>query len=157
MTNERSMGCSAGRPGDRMSRLTPARHGSRRLGPGGHREVVLRLARELARETGQKNLCLAGGVALNCVANGKILRDGCFERIWIQPAAGDAGGALGAVLRGLPPFKDQPRKLNGAHGWQGRLSWPELRAGGDRAAPARGRCGFEVLADERLIGLPRTL
>jgi len=61
-------------------------------------EVMLRLTRALARETGQQNLCLAGGVALNCVANGKILRDGAFRRIWIQPAAGDAGGALGAAL-----------------------------------------------------------
>jgi carbamoyltransferase len=61
-------------------------------------EVMLRLTRSLARETGQQNLCLAGGVALNCVANGKILRDGAFRHIWIQPAAGDAGGALGAAL-----------------------------------------------------------
>ena len=61
-------------------------------------EVVLRLARALARESGARNLCLAGGVALNCVANGKLLRDGSFERVWIQPAAGDAGGALGAAL-----------------------------------------------------------
>ena len=72
---------------------------------------MLRLTRALARETGQKNLCLAGGVALNCVANGKILRDGQFERIWIQPAAGDAGGALGAALAAYHLFKDQPRKL----------------------------------------------
>jgi carbamoyltransferase len=61
-------------------------------------EVVLALTRDLARESGIKNLCLAGGVALNCVANGKILRDGAFSNIWIQPAAGDAGGALGAAL-----------------------------------------------------------
>jgi len=61
-------------------------------------EVVLRLTRALAEETGQKNLCLAGGVALNCVANGKVLRDGRFENIFVQPAAGDAGGALGAAL-----------------------------------------------------------
>jgi carbamoyltransferase len=61
-------------------------------------EVVLRLTRDLARESGAKNLCLAGGVALNCVANGKVLRDGSFEKIWVQPAAGDAGGALGAAL-----------------------------------------------------------
>jgi carbamoyltransferase len=61
-------------------------------------EVVLRMTRSLARETDCRNLCLAGGVALNCVANGKVLRDGSFERIWIQPAAGDAGGALGAAL-----------------------------------------------------------
>lgn len=61
-------------------------------------DVVIKLTRAISVETGQKNLCLAGGVALNCVANGKILRDGKFKRIWIQPAAGDAGGALGAAL-----------------------------------------------------------
>jgi carbamoyltransferase len=61
-------------------------------------EIVCRLGRSIASETGHKNLCLAGGVALNCVANGKLLRDGAFENIWIQPAAGDAGGALGAAL-----------------------------------------------------------
>ena len=61
-------------------------------------EMVLKLARSISKETGNKNLCMAGGVALNCVANGKILKEGIFENIWIQPAAGDAGGALGAAL-----------------------------------------------------------
>ena len=61
-------------------------------------EIVLRLTRALAAQTGQKNLCLAGGVALNCVANGKVLREGKFDQIWIQPAAGDAGGSVGAAL-----------------------------------------------------------
>ncbi|MEZ5841604.1 MAG: carbamoyltransferase [Hyphomicrobiales bacterium] len=61
-------------------------------------EIVLRITRDLARSTGIRNLCLAGGVALNCVANGKVLRDGAFERVYVQPAAGDAGGALGAAL-----------------------------------------------------------
>ena len=60
-------------------------------------EVVLRLAHTVHKETGEDNLCLAGGVALNCVANGRILREGPFKNIWIQPAAGDAGGALGAA------------------------------------------------------------
>lgn len=78
-------------------------------------EVVLRLTRTLAANNRSKNLCLAGGVALNCVANGKILRDGKFENIWIQPAAGDAGGALGAALAGYHLYKNQPRNLNG-HG-----------------------------------------
>ena len=72
-------------------------------------EVVLRLTRALAAETGQKNLCLAGGVALNCVANGKVLRDGRFERVWVQPAAGDAGGALGAALAAWHGHLAQPR------------------------------------------------
>jgi carbamoyltransferase len=61
-------------------------------------EAMLRMARHVRRETGERNLCLAGGVALNCVGNGRILREGVFEEIWIQPAAGDAGGALGAAL-----------------------------------------------------------
>ena len=61
-------------------------------------DVVLDLARGIALETGERNLCLAGGVALNCVANGKLLREKIFDNIWIQPAAGDAGGALGAAL-----------------------------------------------------------
>jgi carbamoyltransferase len=61
-------------------------------------EVVLRMARHVHARTGMRNLCLAGGVALNCVANGRVLREGPFERLWIQPAAGDAGGALGAAL-----------------------------------------------------------
>jgi carbamoyltransferase len=72
-------------------------------------EAVLRLGRSIARETGQKSLCLAGGVALNCVANGKLLRDGSFEHVWVQPAAGDAGGALGAALAAYHGFLDRPR------------------------------------------------
>ena len=69
-------------------------------------EAVLRLTRSLAKQTGSRNLCLAGGVALNCVANGKVLRDGRFDNIWIQPAAGDAGGAVGAALASLPSLQE---------------------------------------------------
>src|SRR5262249_50412985 len=61
-------------------------------------EVVLKLAKGVAKQTGERNLCLAGGVALNCVANGKLLREKVFDKLWLQPAAGDAGGALGAAL-----------------------------------------------------------
>jgi carbamoyltransferase len=85
-------------------------------------EIVLRLTRSVAADTGSKNLCLAGGVALNCVANGKVLRDGRFDRVWIQPAAGDAGGALGAALLGYHHFKSGERivgntidAMNGAY------------------------------------------
>ncbi len=81
-------------------------------------EVVLRLTRSIADETGVRNLCLAGGVALNCVANGKVLRDGRYTGLWIQPAAGDAGGALGAALIAYHEYKAQPR--------------PALNGGGDR-------------------------
>ncbi len=74
-------------------------------------DVVLRLTRSVATETGEENLCLAGGVALNCVANGKILRDGHFKRLWIQPASGDAGGALGAALAAYHLHLKQHREV----------------------------------------------
>jgi carbamoyltransferase len=73
-------------------------------------EIVLNLAREAHRLTGCKNLALAGGVALNCVANGRVLREGPFDRIWIQPAAGDAGGALGAALFVWHQLLEKPRE-----------------------------------------------
>lgn len=76
-------------------------------------DIVLRLCRTLRRETGETNLCLAGGVALNCVANGKILREGIFDRIWIQPAAGDAGGAVGVALAIDHVCGKTPRRLDG--------------------------------------------
>ncbi len=76
-------------------------------------EVMLRWARRVKKETGEKNLCLAGGVALNCVGNGKILREGIYDRIWIQPAAGDAGGALGAALFPWHQTFDNPRTVSG--------------------------------------------
>jgi len=75
-------------------------------------EIVLRMCRHVFAETGQKRLCLAGGVALNCVANGRILREGPFEAIWIQPASGDAGAALGAALYGWHQYLGQPRSAD---------------------------------------------
>jgi carbamoyltransferase len=77
-------------------------------------EIVLRAAGHVYKITGQKDLCLAGGVALNCVANGRILREGPFDRIWIQPAAGDAGGAIGAALRIWYRYLDKKRDVGGA-------------------------------------------
>lgn len=82
-------------------------------------EVVLRLARTVHRELDTDYLCLAGGVALNCVANGRILREGPFKDIWIQPAAGDAGGALGAALSVWHQYLDKPRKTNGGDSMRG--------------------------------------
>jgi carbamoyltransferase len=90
-------------------------------------EIMLRMTRAIARDTGERNLCLAGGVALNCVANGKILRDGRFDGIWIQPAAGDAGGSIGAALCAYHLYKDQPRRLNGGlDGMRGSYLGPEF-------------------------------
>jgi carbamoyltransferase len=75
-------------------------------------QILLQMTRSIAAESSVKNLCMAGGVALNCVANGKILRDGHFEHIWIQPASGDAGGALGAALSAYHQFQDKPRQIS---------------------------------------------
>ncbi len=76
-------------------------------------EIMLRMVRHVHKMTGMKRLCLAGGVALNCVANGRILREGPFEELWIQPASGDAGGALGAALFGWHQYLEQPREVDG--------------------------------------------
>jgi carbamoyltransferase len=90
-------------------------------------EIMLRLARTLQRETEAENLCLAGGVALNCVGNGRILREGPFKEIWIQPAAGDAGGALGAALAAWHRFEGKPRSVNGrGDSMQGSLLGPSF-------------------------------
>jgi carbamoyltransferase len=90
-------------------------------------EVMLRITRDVARSYGIKNLCLAGGVALNCVANGKVLRDGGFENIWVQPAAGDAGGSVGAALAAYHQHFGQPRRVNGSlDGMQGSYLGPEF-------------------------------
>ena len=97
MTNERFHTLFGG-PRKPESRLTQRDMDLARSIQDVTEEIMFRMARHVRQETGLKNLCLAGGVALNCVANGRILREGVFDNIWIQPAAGDAGGALGAAL-----------------------------------------------------------
>jgi carbamoyltransferase len=114
-------------------------------------EAVLRLTRGLAKQTGSRNLCLAGGVALNCVANGKVLRDGHFDNIWIQPAAGDAGGAVGAALAACHLFKGQPRKTNGADAMSGAFLGPSFpQAEIERRLIAAG-AKFAVLGESEMI------
>lgn len=88
-------------------------------------EAMLRMARRAHEETGKTNLCLAGGVALNCVANGRILREGPFKELWIQPAAGDAGGALGAALTVWHQMMGKPRDNSGRDTMRGALLGPE--------------------------------
>ena len=116
-------------------------------------EVVLRLSRSIARSTGLKKLCLAGGVALNCVANGKVLRDGQFEDIWIQPAAGDAGGALGAALVAYHLYKGQPRKPlgNGADLMKGAYLGPSFAQQECEQRLSAAGAHFSVLDDEATI------
>ena len=88
-------------------------------------EVMLRLARTLHRETGAENLCLAGGVALNCVGNGRLLREGPYRSLWIQPAAGDAGGAVGVALSAWHQLEGRARKMSGSNdGMRGGLLGP---------------------------------
>jgi carbamoyltransferase len=128
-------------------------------------EVVLRLAHTVHRELGTEYLCLAGGVALNCVANGRILREGPFRDIWIQPAAGDAGGALGAALIAWHEYHDKPRQVNGHDAMQGSYLGPRFQADEIRAQlDAQGAVYEElddaalserlgaVLADEKVVG-----
>src|SRR5690606_19878434 len=89
-------------------------------------DILLRMARFVYAQTGQRNLCLAGGVALNCVANGRILREGPFDDIWIQPAAGDAGGALGAAYAAWHEYLDKPRVVYQSDAMGGSFLGPEF-------------------------------
>ncbi len=128
-------------------------------------EVMLRMARHLHKETKLDNLCLAGGVALNCVANGRVLREGPFKNVWIQPAAGDAGGALGVALLIHHRALEQPRQVNPADSMRGSYLGPafsddEIQAYLDSVGAVYRRlspCGMVAetarhLADERVVG-----
>ena len=114
-------------------------------------EVILRLTRALAAETGISNLCLAGGVALNCVANGKVWRDRRFENIWIQPAAGDAGGALGAALAAYHQFLNQPRRFENQDLMRGSYLGPSFSQQEIEHRLAAVGAQFEVCDDETLL------
>ncbi len=129
-------------------------------------EVMLRMARHVHEVTGSKNLCLAGGVALNCVANGRILREGPFDDLWIQPAAGDAGGALGVALFIHHQLLDQPRTPEPVDSQRGSLLGPEFsddqierflrsaEAPYTRHGSDEELCEAvaELLADEKVVG-----
>jgi carbamoyltransferase len=111
-------------------------------------EVMLKAARHVHRETGMKNLCLAGGVALNCVGNGRILREGPFENIWIQPAAGDAGGALGVALFIWHQLLDNPRHPVGGDFQFGSLLGPAYSNEQIRAFLDSMGAKYHVIDDE---------
>ncbi len=128
-------------------------------------EVLMNMARHVHAVTGEENLCLAGGVALNCVANGEILREGPFKNLWLQPAAGDAGGALGAALMAWHEHAEHPRTPNPADAMQGAYLGPtfsedEIKAFLDSEALPYEYVGFEalpdrvaeVLADQKVVG-----
>lgn len=115
-------------------------------------DIILRLTRNLSNTYKVRNLCLAGGVALNCVANGKVLRDGAFERIWIQPAAGDAGGAVGAALATYYQHMGQQRHVNGAlDAMHGSYLGPKFGQGEIESRLAAAGAKFSVHGEGELI------
>jgi carbamoyltransferase len=115
-------------------------------------EAILRMVRSLVAETGVRRLCLAGGVALNCVANGKVLREGVIDDLWVQPAAGDAGGALGAALSAHHEFLDQPRLVgNVLDGMQGAYLGPAFANAEIVERLRKAGAIFEIVEDEALI------
>jgi carbamoyltransferase len=114
-------------------------------------EVVLTLARSISRTTQARNLCMAGGVALNCVANGKIVQAGIFDRLWIQPAAGDAGGAVGAALALYHQLLRGARVTSDGDGMKGALLGPEYAH--EDVIQRLSKCGarFRVLGDNQVV------
>jgi carbamoyltransferase len=115
-------------------------------------EIVSRLARSVAEETGARNLCLAGGVALNCVANGKILRERRFEGLWVQPAAGDAGGALGAALAAYYLYKGGERlPTDTLDAMQGAYLGPAFSEGEIESRLSEAGADFQVMKEPELL------
>jgi carbamoyltransferase len=131
MTNARFDRLFGGRPREPESEVTQREMDLARSVQEVTEEAMLRMARHVRRETGERNLCLAGGVALNCVGNGRILREGIFDNVWIQPAAGDAGGSLGAALSVWHQYLGNERRVEevcrgGADGMRGSYLGPEF-------------------------------
>ena len=114
-------------------------------------DIMIKLSRSIRKEYGIKNLCLAGGVALNCVANGKILKENIFDNIWIQPAAGDAGGSLGAALALWHIDQNNDRKVNPNDNMKGSYLGPEFTQDQIQNELKSIGAKFEIVDDESLI------
>src|SRR5215813_11981517 len=114
-------------------------------------EIMLRCARHVHAETRMKNLCLAGGVALNCVGNGRIMREGPFESVWIQPAAGDAGGALGTALFIWHQLLEQPRTVGAIDSQSGSLLGPRYSDDEIREFLESKRAKYRCYADDESL------
>jgi carbamoyltransferase len=114
-------------------------------------EVVIKLAQSVRQETGQRNLCLAGGVALNCVANGKLLKQGIFDQIWIQPAAGDAGGAIGAAYSVYHLKLNAPRPVGASDAMKGSYLGPSFTQSEIEESLREVGAQFTSVTDEALI------
>jgi carbamoyltransferase len=170
MTNGEFDRLFGGRPREPESEVTQREMDLARSVQEVTEEAMLRMARHAHRETGEKNLCLAGGVALNCVGNGRILREGPFENVWVQPAAGDAGGSRGAALSVWHQYLGNERRAEevcrgGADGMRGSYLGPEFGAGEIeeflRTSGARYRrvpagelaeTAARLLAEEKVVG-----
>jgi carbamoyltransferase len=158
MTNNRFHKLFGGPPRRRESLLTQKEMDLARSVQEVTEMALLNMARYVKKETGKKNLCLAGGVALNCVANGKILREGLFDNIWIQPAAGDAGGALGAALAVWYQYLGFSRTLNGNLDFQkGSYLGPEYGDGEIRKYLESKQIPFRELERDEIIKLTAEL
>lgn len=114
-------------------------------------EIILKIAKTVHKELGQENLCLAGGVALNCVANGRLLREGPFRDIWIQPAAGDAGGALGCALSTWYQYCKKPRTVATTDSMQGSYLGPAFSISEIEEALVPYKAVYTVLSEESLL------
>lgn len=152
MTNEKFDSLFGGPPRKREELLTQKHMDLAASIQSVTEEILLQITRNLAKESPHGNLCMAGGVALNCVANGKILRDGAFERIWVQPAAGDAGGALGAALAAHYLYAEQPRTVvPGQDSMQGSYLGPQFNQSECETRLQKAGAIFHTLSTEGII------
>ncbi len=153
MTNERFDALFGGPPRTSEGQLTQREMDLAASIQAVTEEVVIKLARGVRKSTGQRNLCLAGGVALNCVANGKLLRENIFDNIWVQPAAGDAGGALGAALAAYYMMCKQPRTVNPLDSMQGSYLGPQFGQDDIEARLKKAGAVFTTVSNDELINL----
>ncbi|MBZ5526246.1 MAG: carbamoyltransferase, partial [Acidobacteriia bacterium] len=151
MTNDRFHALFGGPPRDPEGQLTQREMDLAASIQAVTEEVVIKLARDIQRSTRQKNFCLAGGVALNCVANGKLLREGIFDNIWIQPAAGDAGGAIGAALGAYHLMLNQPRHITPTDSMKGAFLGPEFSQSEIEQRLMNAGAIFRTVSDNELI------
>lgn len=151
MTNGKFESLFDGPPRQAESKLTQREMDLARSVQDVTEEVMLRLATSLHRETGADSLCLAGGVALNCVGNGRILREGPFKHLWIQPAAGDAGGALGAALAVWHELLDNSRTVNGHDSMRGSFLGPAFENEAVEQYLGSVNAPYERLEDRALV------
>ncbi|MDA9321668.1 carbamoyltransferase [Gammaproteobacteria bacterium] len=114
-------------------------------------EVVTKLARSIAEQTGEKNLVLAGGVALNCVCNGRLLKEKIFDKIWIQPASGDAGGSLGAALAAFYAISNEPRLINHKDSMSGGYLGPEYKQNEIETSLKSLGANYKLFSNEKII------